>query len=75
MTTTINAERIAQIAEITRAFDFAGIAVDSIVYDDDAETITVTSASASYVFEIGSDDDALVFVNVADSSDFVRIAL
>ncbi|USN16538.1 hypothetical protein POLEWNIK_00120 [Brevundimonas phage vB_BpoS-Polewnik] len=75
MTIEINAERIAQIADINAAFDFAGVAVDSIIYDDDAETITVVSASTRYVFEIGSDDDALVFINTVDDRDYIRVAI
>ena len=76
MTIEINAERIAQIADITRAFAFQSMTVDSIVYDDVAETIAVLTVDADrYVFEIGSDDDELVFVNTDDSTDVVTVAI
>lgn len=73
-TTTINAERAVQIANILDAFGQLYIAIDSIVYDDIAETVAVLTVDATrYVFEIGSDDDALVFVNVADPTDVISV--
>lgn len=73
-TTTINAERAVQIANILDAFGQLYIAIDSIVYDDIAETVAVLTVDVTrYVFEIGSDDDALVFVNVADPTDVISV--
>lgn len=73
--TTLTAERAAQCTDILRAFAFHGITVSSIEWDDDAETISVYAPLATYRFEIGSDDDALVFVNTAEAHDVVTVAL
>lgn len=75
-TTAINAERAVQIADIIRAFAFQTMTVAEIVYDDDAETITVRTVDGDeYFFEITSDDDALTFVNVNDADDVVTVAI
>lgn len=76
MTTTITAERAAQIADIIAAFDFHAMTVAAIEYDDDAEIINVyTVDNDHYDFQIGSDDDCLTFTNVADSTDVVTVAI
>lgn len=75
-TTTITAERAAQIADIIAAFDFHAMTVSAIEYDDDAEIINVyTTDERHYDFQIGSDDDCLFFTNTADDTDYVRVTI
>lgn len=78
---TVCAERADQIARIVAAFGERRDVIIAIDFNDADETITVHIDDDSqpydrqYVFEIGSDDDALVFVNPDDINDSVIIPL
>lgn len=78
---TVSAERAEQIARIVAAFAERRDVILAIDFNDGDETITVhvdddsTPHDRQYVFEIGSDDDALVFVNPDDINDAVIIPL
>jgi hypothetical protein len=54
--------RATQIADIARAFEAAGHVVQQIVYWADGENIDVyTDSRMCFEYEMGSDDDDMVF--------------